>query len=309
MDNQGNPAANAAARPWWWFWLQCVAVILAFVIGICAYYMRDEESIAKGSDGVIESLYFSVITITTVGYGDYFPNTGISMLLTSILAIFFAPGATSAINAAIGWLLSQATQRTGLNHRPRYIQIVSATILLLLLLIGSGISLISVLEGKKFHYLDVWYFNIITVMTVGYGDFSFTSPKAQIFASFYVFIASLLVSRYINFLNSSWRHWRIGPNSIEQQYYHTRTTLGLERAYEITRERRQRVMLLVENSEIKLENVANEIKNAIEQLQVWHEVCDNTRADHTKLFDLLRNEIPLMDDIIRPLQVVYKNLL
>lgn len=105
------------------------------------------------------------------------------------LQFFLAPGATTVINAAVGWLLFQARQWTRFNHRTSYIQIVSTPIMLLLLLTGSIISLIPILEGKKFHNLDVWYFNIITVMNVDYGDFSFTSPGGQIFASFYVFIA------------------------------------------------------------------------------------------------------------------------
>lgn len=105
--------------------------------------MNDEESIAKGSNGLAESLNFTV------------PNLDISMLITLLLTILLAPRATVVINAAIGWLLYQATQWTEFNHTTSYIQIVSTTILMLLLLIGSVISLIPILEGKKFHNLDV----------------------------------------------------------------------------------------------------------------------------------------------------------
>ena len=35
----------------------------------------------------IDSLYFSVITLTTVGYGDVYPVTGIGKFLSSIIAI------------------------------------------------------------------------------------------------------------------------------------------------------------------------------------------------------------------------------
>lgn len=71
-------------------WLPLPVVI---VIGIWAYYMRDEESIAKGSDRFAESLYLTV------------PNTGISILITLLLTIFLRLGLV---------VLSQATQRTGL---------------------------------------------------------------------------------------------------------------------------------------------------------------------------------------------------
>ncbi|KAM1346078.1 hypothetical protein FF1_035378 [Malus domestica] len=53
MDNQGwgNLAADATAKLW------------------C---MGAEGSVKKG---FVEALYFTVVTITIVGYGDYVPNT------------------------------------------------------------------------------------------------------------------------------------------------------------------------------------------------------------------------------------------
>lgn len=37
--------------------------------------------------GLIDSLYFSTMTLTTIGYGDFVPTTDISKILTSLFAL------------------------------------------------------------------------------------------------------------------------------------------------------------------------------------------------------------------------------
>jgi voltage-gated potassium channel len=55
--------------------------LVALLAGATLFYYREEGW------SVIDSLYFSVMTMSTIGYGDFVPTTTISKLFTIIFAI------------------------------------------------------------------------------------------------------------------------------------------------------------------------------------------------------------------------------
>ncbi|KAM1483480.1 hypothetical protein ACFXTO_035656 [Malus domestica] len=74
------------------------------------------------------------------------------------------------------------------------------------------------------NYADVYYFNVILLMTVGYGEFAFKCTSGQLFASFHLLIGPLLVVRYLDFLVGSFLGQWTGPN-LEHQLYDAREEL------------------------------------------------------------------------------------
>jgi voltage-gated potassium channel len=62
----------------------------------------------------LDSLYFSVITLTTVGYGDLYPTTAASKVFT-VLYIFIGLGIILAFLNAVG---RRALERHGMKDRP-----------------------------------------------------------------------------------------------------------------------------------------------------------------------------------------------
>lgn len=56
---------------------------------------------------------------------------------------------------------------------------------------------------KNMNYADVYFFNVISLMTVGYGNFAFKSTSGQLFTSFHLLIGPMLVVRYLDFLVGS----------------------------------------------------------------------------------------------------------
>ncbi|XP_050147401.1 two-pore potassium channel 3-like [Malus sylvestris] len=297
MDNQGRGnSADARGQPEWLFGIRFVALVFSFVLAQVVYYARDDER-TKGIKGFIEGIYFTVVTITTIGYGDVVPNTGISMLLTVIL-VLIAIGAMSAVDTAIDWVISKAVLKMKLDKAPKYIQIVSATIMFLVLVIGVGVGGIFVFEHKEMNS-NIWYFNAISLMTVGYGDFSFKSSGGQVFASFYLLIGPRLVARYIHFLNSSWRHWKIGPNLLEREY-HTRTTLGVERTLTLARERRQELQLAGQDFHTQLRDTVTRIQQQQQELQIVLESLENIPQEYEGALDA---EIASINNLIEILEL------
>ncbi|KAM1137404.1 hypothetical protein EV2_036406 [Malus domestica] len=156
---------------------------------------QDKGSVKKGFEGFVEALYFTVVTITIVGYGDYVPNTGTSKWFTVLVVVVLANPSICTINKIIGKLLSWIVSKSRFYQRPRHHQIGSATFCIFLLVVIIGLAVIRLLEAKQttvdnkntknMNYANVSYFNVISLMTIGYGDFAFKSTSGQLFASFF----------------------------------------------------------------------------------------------------------------------------
>ena len=58
--------------------------ILSIIFGTIMYLVEGEEN---GFSSIPESIYWTIVTLTTVGYGDIFPGTAIGKLIASIIMI------------------------------------------------------------------------------------------------------------------------------------------------------------------------------------------------------------------------------
>ena len=57
-----------------------LAVVLVIALGVVFYGLAEDWSLA-------DSLYFTVIALTTIGFGDFAPTTTLSRLFTTVYAI------------------------------------------------------------------------------------------------------------------------------------------------------------------------------------------------------------------------------
>jgi len=66
-----------------------------------------------------------------------------------------------------------------------------------------------------FHYLEGWnwidsvYFSVITLTTIGYGDFSPQTDGGKIFAIFYIFIGIGIILSFINTVYNHYNSMRV----------------------------------------------------------------------------------------------------
>lgn len=69
-----------------------------------------------------------------------------------------------------------------------------------------------------FHYLEGWswidsvYFSVITLTTVGYGDFSPQTDEGKIFTIFYIFIGIGIILSFINTVYNHYNSMRVKKN-------------------------------------------------------------------------------------------------
>lgn len=52
---------------------------------------------------------------------------------------------------------------------------------------------------EKFPWVDAYYFSVVTLATVGYGDFTPHTTFGKIFTTFYIFIGVGIVTTFITY--------------------------------------------------------------------------------------------------------------
>ncbi len=54
-------------------------------------------------------------------------------------------------------------------------------------------------EVEHFNWVDAYYFSVITLATVGYGDFTPHTTFGKIFTTFYIFIGVGIITAFITY--------------------------------------------------------------------------------------------------------------
>lgn len=146
-----------------------------------------------------EALYFCVITLSTVGYGDVTPNTNFEKIFTVFylyLGIAFVAGIVGGlVGLMLGGILDEeegtesdvktpGAVTAWWKHRDVREILRALCIVALLTVIGSLVY--SFNEGMS--TVDAIYFCMITLATVGYGDINQKLESTKIFDVFFVLI-------------------------------------------------------------------------------------------------------------------------
>ncbi|XP_065862633.1 two-pore potassium channel 1 [Euphorbia lathyris] len=189
--------------------IRIVGLYLGIYLGVgtlCFYLVRDDIEGTKTSP-IIDAVYFCVVTMTTVGYGDLVPKTSLVKILASIFVFSgMAIGALMLSRAADylvekqELLLVNALNRhknLGLcksinqieSNRVRYKCILAVAMLSFLMVIGT----IFLLHVEGMDPIDAIYCVCSTITTLGYGDQSFSTRAGRVFAIFWIMISTLIL--------------------------------------------------------------------------------------------------------------------
>ncbi|KAG2275127.1 hypothetical protein Bca4012_044863 [Brassica carinata] len=193
--------------------LRRVIMFLALYLTIgtlCFYLVRNQISGHK-TNGVFDAVYFCVVTMTTVGYGDLVPSSSTSRLLA---CAFVFSGMV-----LVGHLLSRAAdylvekQETLLvrafhlrqssgpldilkelqTNKLRYKCYVTFLIFAVLFLAGT----IFLVTFENMPVIEAFYCVCSTVTTLGYGDKSFNSGTGRLFAVFWILTSTICLAQFL----------------------------------------------------------------------------------------------------------------
>ncbi|KAJ8498046.1 hypothetical protein OPV22_008598 [Ensete ventricosum] len=196
--------------------LKQVVLYLVIYLGAgaaCFYLVKDQLS-GKKTSGVLDAIYFSIVTMTTVGYGDMVPNSVTTKLLASV---FVFTGM-----AIVGMLLSRAAdylvekqeillfkalhmrRKGGEAHMLKQIETnkvkykfyTTTVILVFLVTIGT----VFLWKVEKLDFVDAFYCVCSTITTLGYGDKSFSTGGGRAFAIFWIVTSTVCVAQFFLYL-------------------------------------------------------------------------------------------------------------
>lgn len=170
---------------------------------------------------VLDCIYFSVVTMSTVGYGDMSPTTPTSEYVTVAFIFFGIIVVFSEVQALVILLVTPIfkcvcnmvdrawPQRTidldgdgGSDFKiPRepstyYLQNLAAPIILIVFGQNAWAAAFNAAEG--WGYRRSWYHCMTTFTTVGYGDVSIETPTGKIIAIFHIIYSVSLLGALIS---------------------------------------------------------------------------------------------------------------
>ena len=87
-----------------------LVVMVTLLAGATIFYWRMEGW------GIVDSIYFSVMTMSTIGYGDLVPTTALSKLFTIVFALLSIGVFVAVVGKLVAILLRQ---RSKARRKPR----------------------------------------------------------------------------------------------------------------------------------------------------------------------------------------------
>ncbi|XP_031102705.1 two-pore potassium channel 1 [Ipomoea triloba] len=193
-----------------------VMLYLLIYLGIatlCFYIVKDRIKGVK-TDGVLDSVYFVVVTMTTVGYGDLVPNSAPTKLLACVFVFSGMAMGCLVLSKAADYLVEKQErllikalhmrQRVGATeimkefetNRVRYKCILTTAFLVVLVVVGT----VFLARVEKLGVVDAFYCVCSTITTLGYGDRSFTTKGGRVFAIFWILLGTVCVAQFFLYI-------------------------------------------------------------------------------------------------------------
>ncbi|XP_074320169.1 two-pore potassium channel 1-like [Silene latifolia] len=183
-------------------------------IGAICFYMVTDQLSGKKTTPIVDALYFCVVTMTTVGYGDLVPRTALAKLLAcafvfsgmALIVLVLSKAADYLVEKQEG--LIKSARRMRRKFRPDDIlkeietkkvkhKCVVTSIVLFLLQVTGILFLIFV---EKLDFLDAFYCVCVTMTSLGYGDNSFSTKRGRIFAVLWILTSTICVAQLFLYL-------------------------------------------------------------------------------------------------------------
>ncbi|XP_010450017.1 PREDICTED: two-pore potassium channel 1-like isoform X2 [Camelina sativa] len=170
---------------------------------ICFYLVRDQISGDK-TNAVIDAVYFCIVTMTTVGYGDLVPNSSASMLLACAFVFSGMVLVSRLLSRAADYLVEKQeallvqTDILKEQHANKLRYKCYASCLFLVVLILSGTVFLVMVE--KMPVIAAFYCVCSTVTTLGYGDKSFSSGTGRLFAVFWILTSTICLAQFLLYM-------------------------------------------------------------------------------------------------------------
>lgn len=200
---------------------------------LCFYFARHRMK-GKKTNGVVDAVYFCVVTMSTVGYGDLVPETKVTKLLACAFVFtgmaLIALGLSKAADYLVEkqeMLLVRALymhRHVGMaeilkemeTNKVKYKCLTVFVLLLLIIICGT----VFLAEVEKLSFVDAFYCVCSTITTLGYGDVSFSTEGGRAFAVVWILLGTVSLAQlflYIAELNIERRQKKLAKWVLERK--------------------------------------------------------------------------------------------
>jgi len=192
------------------FWLVGVLLLEYLFAGTAAFYLvMDHMSGDRSGNRALDALYFCVVTMTTVGYGDLVPSSDAAKLLACAFGFAGVALVGAFLSKAADYLVEKQEalvfRSFHLHHADdckslrnmeanKVLYKLYTSAALLAVILASGMAFLVKVEGMR--PVDAFYCVCATVTTLGYGDQSFTSTAGRAFAAAWITVSTLVVALF-----------------------------------------------------------------------------------------------------------------
>ncbi|KAG6510964.1 two pore potassium channel c-like [Zingiber officinale] len=220
---------------------QAFFLLLAYLaFGVAVYTFNHHHFQGTETHPVVDALYFCIVTMCTIGYGDITPSTAFAKIFCVLFVIIGFGFVDILLSGTVSYVLdvqeslilsalnkiddkkythqkNQDESQNGRSIAQNYIidvkkgrmrirMKVALALFVVLLCISLGTGVLRFVE--RLGWLDSFYLSVMSVTTVGYGDKAFKTLPGRLFASLWLLVSTLAVARAFLYLAEARIHKR-----------------------------------------------------------------------------------------------------
>ncbi|BBM99830.1 potassium channel subfamily K, other eukaryote [Marchantia polymorpha subsp. ruderalis] len=201
---------------WGVVWQAAVGLLVYLFVGVLIYCWRKDEFKGVETVGVIDAIYFCIVTMCTIGYGDITPITPLAKMLSCCLVLVGFGFIDALMSGMVTFVLNRqesllmnvvkdghhnTAKSYVLNEQKQTLRIRLKVLLAVGTVLGSlAVGTVFLHYFERMSWIDSVYVTCISITTVGYGDFSFQTMWGRLFAAVWLLLSTLGVARAFLFL-------------------------------------------------------------------------------------------------------------
>lgn len=230
-SNLPKPQSTSIIRQGIWL------LALYLSIGVAIYSFNRDRFSGVETHPVVDALYFCIVTMCTIGYGDIAPLTPLTKVFACVFVLVGFGFIDILLSGLVNFVLDvqenmilsgfQIGGREGFSARNYIVDVakgrmrirlkVGLALGVVVLCIGIGSLVLWFVEGLGF--VDSVYLSVMSVTTVGYGDRAFKTLPGRLFAAVWLLFSTLMVARAFLYLTEARidrRHRRMAKKVLQR---------------------------------------------------------------------------------------------
>lgn len=196
---------------------QAFVGVILYVILVVTIFLTSGSFKGITTFKPVDALYFTVVTLCTIGYGDIVPDTTFTKLFTCVFILVGFGFIDILLNGLVAYIcdrqeavLLSTVDANKFNSMVRTYMVdtekgrmririkVGLALAVVIGCIAIGTIMVHYLEDMS--WVDSFYLSVTSVTTVGYGDYAFKTIRGRCFAVIWLLVSTLAVARAFLYL-------------------------------------------------------------------------------------------------------------